>query len=118
MFRFYEQRLNARKIRLNTFDILDFSKVPNFIIDAFFGNINYKDRLFIATFCFLNGISSDRMEEILKRTHYHSIDPIKIAKLVYLHNDFRLGKYLDKYYSYNVIKGLVMYLNGTVKRKL
>lgn len=89
MFRFYEQRLKARKIRLNTFDILDFSNVPNFIIDVFFGDIN--------------GISSDQMEEILKITHYHLIEPIKIAKLVYLHNDFRQGKYLDQYYSYNII---------------
>lgn len=57
MFRFEKQRLDARKKLLNSKDILNFDKVPDFIINSFFGACGYKTKLIVVTFCVLNGIS-------------------------------------------------------------
>ena len=113
---FKDNRIKARRLRLNSFDICNFSKVPSFIIDAFFSEMSYKDTLKVCTFCFLNGISTEQMDELLlkinsnykgiKRHHIHS-----------LFKDFQQRKYVHKYYFYCTIRNVVSYLDGQIKHK-
>src|ERR1700744_3033682 len=49
--------MDARKQLLNDKDIINFNYVPEFIVNSFFGNCTYKNRLLVSTFCYLNGIA-------------------------------------------------------------
>ena len=47
MHPFEEERVSARKRLLNRFDITSFDKVPNFIVNSFFGKYSYHKQLII-----------------------------------------------------------------------
>lgn len=105
----------ARKRRLNFFAIEDFSNVPDFIVDAFFDQCDYRKRLHVSTFCFLNGIS---YEDALRLIHWpKDADTQKNFEKVYrlMTCDYFKKHYQQNYYSYSVKRGLNLYLDGEVR---
>ncbi len=114
MFRFQNKRVKARKILLDKCDVVVFRNVPDFIVDSFFGECNYKKRLIVCTFAFLNGIS---LYQLLLLVRWKQLSNLHKNKIVILLEDFSKTKYQEKFYSYNIHHGLVMYLNGNVKKK-
>ncbi len=106
--------MEVRKYILNEKDIISFNNVPQFIIDSFFGKCNYKNRLLVSTFCYLNGIAIDQLFELVQWTDTSKQDKEKIRHHFYTY--FKLERYQQQYYSFNVHHGSVMYLNGDLRR--
>lgn len=105
--------MESRRTSLNEKDVVNFTEVPEFIVNAFFGMCNYKNRLLVATFSYLNGISMDQLFELVQWTDISKNDKEKIRRL---YDYFELDRYKDNYYSYNVHTRSVMYLNGDIRR--
>lgn len=105
--------MEAQKKILNDKDIINFNDVPKFIIESFFGKCQYKTRLIVSTFCFLNGIS---MDQLLELVHWSDTSKQDESKIRHLYCYFELDRYKEKYYSYNVHRRMVMYLNGDLRR--
>lgn len=114
MFRFEKERLAARRRLLNGFDITNFDSVPDFIINAFFGNSSYKSQLLVCTFGFLNGIEVELLISLLRWTQFTEAKKVKIRSL---YRCFENSSYQGRYYSYNVHHNAVMYLNGVFRNK-
>lgn len=112
MFRFEEHRIIARRKLLNSKDIINFDKVPNFIINSFFGECCYKSRLTVVTFSFLNGISPSQCLEMCR---FKFISKTDIQKMYDLYKYFKLERYSRRYYSYSVYFGKVLFLNGDLR---
>jgi hypothetical protein len=66
-------KIMARKMRLNSYDVTVFTDVPNFIVNAFFEKSNYLKRMIISTFGFLNGIQID---DLLRLMQYPTDDKV------------------------------------------
>ncbi len=105
--------MESQKQTLDDKDIINFTDVPEFIIQSFFGKCTYKSRLLVSTFCYLNGISMDQLFELVQWSDTSKQDESKIRHLYYC---FELDRYKEKYYSYNVHRRMVMYLNGDLRR--
>lgn len=114
MYRFQPNRVRARKILLDRKDIIAFRNVPDFIVDAFFGDCTYVKRLIVSTFSFLNGLSLYQLMTLPFWKDFTDVDKNKIEAL---YRDLQRPAYQQKYYSYNVHYGLVMFLNGAVRKK-
>lgn len=112
MFRFEKQRLLARRKLLNSKYITNFDKVPDFIINTFFGECDYKSRLLIVTFCVLNGISP---YQCLLLCHLKSVSKVKLEKIEKLYKYLKKQENRSKYYSYCVFFDKVFYLNGDLR---
>lgn len=110
MFKFQKQRTNARK---NRCDVISFDNVPDHIVDAFFGSCTYKNRLIVATFGFLNGVD---VEQSIAMTHWKDTRNDERMKMIALYKDFEKPRYMENYYSYNVHRKLVMFLNGDIRK--
>ena len=114
MFRFEAQCLGARKRLLNRFDITNFDNVPGFIVNAFFGDSSYRNRLIVCTFGFLNGIAINQLISLIR---WRDMNATRIKKLRNLYNDFETkAEYRIRYYSFNVGRNLVMFLNGDIRK--
>lgn len=98
---------------LNKMDIIEFSKVPDHIVEAFFGTASFKSRMLVTVFAFVNGLSLNQLFELLKKKLLTKKDK---AKIIYLFNALKNPLFSYKYYSYNVIKGLVIFCNGDIRR--
>lgn len=111
--RIAKNRLAARIRFLNKFDVLCFNNVPDFIINAFFSDGTYLERMIVTNFCFLNGIPFKKLTILIhgrfKREH--------LKKVERLYSDFVAGRYVNHYYSFCVARKVVSFLNGTIKRK-
>lgn len=105
--------MEARRNLLDEKDVINFSNVPEFIVEAFFGKCIYKSRLLVSTFCYLNGISIDQLFQLIQWKDTSEKDKIKIRQL---YSYFELDRYKENYYSFNVHTGVVMYLNGDLRR--
>jgi hypothetical protein len=106
-------RLIARKRILDRHDIIDFSNVPGFIVDAFFGEGTYHTRLLVTTFAHVNGLNEYQIFKLLKWSPVKEKDKQKISNLlVYLQN----SENAVNYYSYNVTTKQVLYCNGDLRR--
>jgi hypothetical protein len=107
--------LEGRKKRLNTFDIIHFDKVPEHIVNAFFdyGHNHNKTRLIVATFAFLNGICYDDLIRLLHWRDFELRDKLKLKAL--LENYLTQAKYQTNYYSYSVVRNLVLFLDGKLR---
>ena len=106
-------RINARKILLNKSDTINFSHVPGFIIDSFFGKKSYKAQLIVCVFAFVNGISESQLFQLIRwipftKTHYKKISDL----LLWLEN----SPNAHKYYSYNVILNQIVFCNGDLRK--
>ena len=77
--------------------ICDFSKVPSFIIDAFFSNIEYKERLLVTTFCFLNGISLEQMDNLLSKINFNFVGDKAICIMIFSNKYLLFILYNKKY---------------------
>lgn len=106
-------KLEARKRFLTRFDYINFGRVPDFIVNAFFDDCYYQKRLIVANFAFLNGITFDQVVELVHWKGKSSKDLLKVKDLIekYLPSD----EYKAKYYSYSVVRGCVMFLDGRVR---
>lgn len=113
MFKFQKQRVKARKILLNRFDVIGFESVPDHIVDAFFGHCSYKNRLLVTAFGFLNGI---HIEQLLQLIRWKDTEEVDRRKMAALYRDFGKPNYMNKYYSYSVHHKIVMYFNGDVRK--
>lgn len=113
MFKFQRQRCEARKRFLNRFDIISFNTVPDHIVDGFYGSCNYKNRLIVLTFGFLNGLHIEQLFELIQ---WKDVTRSDQNKMIALYNDFEKPRYKTNYYSYNVHHKLVMYLNGDIRK--
>lgn len=112
MFRFQAKRVKARKILLDKCDVIAFRKVPDFIVDSFFGECNYYKRLIVCSFSILNGISFFQLTLL----QWKQLSNLQKKQMKALLADFHKPHYQAKYYSYNVHHGLVMFLNGKVRK--
>lgn len=113
MHPFEEKRAEARRRLLNRADAISFHGVPNFIINSFFGQCNYKNRLITCTFAYLNGIDA---EQLLAMVFWKDIKKQDEAKVKKLYIYFEKPEYQARYYSYNVHTKLVMFLNGDIRK--
>jgi len=113
MSHFLANRTQARKILLEKCDVISFRNVPHFIADAFFGQCTYNKRLIACTFCYLNGLSPYQLFQLHRWSDFKKVDHNKIEALL---RDFEQPAYQAKYYSYNVHHGLVMFLNGHIRK--
>lgn len=113
MHPFQEKRVKARKILLGNVDVVAFRCVPDFIVDAFFGDCTYLKRLIVCSFSYLNGISKYQLLQLIRWKDFSQNDQHKIEKLLL---DLERPEYQAKYYSFNVHHGLVMYLNGNIRK--
>lgn len=108
-----KNKLAARRTVLQRKDLVDFTYVPDFIINSFFGSCNYKNRLHVSTFCYVNGIN---FEGLLKLIHWNDVRDCEIQKVKSLMTvDYEKDQYRQKYYSYCTRRKLVVYLNGNVR---
>lgn len=113
MFKYQKERVEARKRFLNRFDAINFDCVPEHIVDAFYGSCSYKNRLIVLTFSYLNGL---HMEQVFQLVQWKDMKQSERMKMNALYGDFRKSHYKNNYYSYNVHYGLVMFLNGDVRK--
>lgn len=113
MFRFEEQRIAARKRLLNRKDLMTFDTVPDFIVNAFFGDSSYKNQLIVCTFGFLNGIEFNGLMTLIC---WKKVDDSRKRKMESLYRDFEKPEYQRRYYSFSVHYKLVMFLNGNVRK--
>lgn len=113
MFKFQKQRVEARKLFLNRFDIINFDDVPDHIVDAFYGSCTYHNRLIVSTFGYLNGLD---MNQIFELGRWKDMKPLEKNKILVLYQDFEKPRYKNDYYSYNVHHKIVMYLNGDSRK--
>lgn len=113
MFKFQKQRVEARKRFLNRFDITSFQSVPDHIVDAFYGACDYKNRLIVLTFGYLNGLHIDQVFQLIQ---WKDVTQTDRNKMVALYKDFEKERYQMNYYSYNVHHKLVMFLDGKVRK--
>lgn len=107
------KKLDAMKKFLNKMDITDFSKVPDHIVEAFFEKASYKSRMLVTVFVFVNGININQLFELLKKKLLTKEDKTKI---IYLFNALKNPVFSYKYYSYNVIRNLIIFCNGDIRR--
>lgn len=111
--RMERNKVRARKILLNKSDILSFSNVPPFIINAFFGKWSYKSQLTVTTFAFVNGISEYQLFSLIKWKPFTKTDQLKIINFFHwLENPINS----HKYFSYNVALSTVVYCNGDIRK--
>jgi hypothetical protein len=108
-----KNRIKAMKRRLTSYDFCSFNNVPNFIVEAFFGKCTYSKRLIASTFGYLNGILLEQVIEMQQWTDITISDRNKMDDL--MNNYFKQPRYRSKYYSFEIIRGLVCYLDGTVR---
>lgn len=108
--RFEKKRLEARRRYLGHLDIVDCRYVPDFIIEAFFGESTYKKRLVVSTFAYTNGINMHNLLRMIKWTGDTTQALRKIQDLI--ENYFTKEEYRKKYYSYNVNRRCVIFLDG------
>lgn len=113
MYPYQKQRVAARKTLLNRDDVVRFDEVPDFIVDSFFGSCTYKNRLITTTFGYVNGISID---QLLGLCRWKDTKNAEKEKMKQLYKTFDGTRYQQTYYSYNVHKKLVMFLNGDVRK--
>lgn len=111
-----KKRLEAMKRRLSSYDFCCFHNVPDFIIEAFYGKCTYKKRLMVSSFAYLNGITFEQTIEMQQWIDYSDADVKKIKNLMLVY--FQKDSYKNRYYSFEVIRGLVCYLNGNVKQQI
>jgi len=108
------KRLAARRTFLNNKDLVSFDNVPAFIIDSFFQKSTYHKRMIVATFSYLNGLTFD---QLLLLIHWNDYDVKDYKKLKDLYcKYFSQEEYRKKYFSYSIHTGLVMYLDGKIRR--
>lgn len=108
-----KNRLKARTILLNKNDIINFNSVPDFIIDCFFGESTYKSRLIVTTFGFVNGISPAQLLLLLRWKRFGLSGKRKIESLYEWLQNPNNGRH---YYSYSVVRKLVIFCNGDVRK--
>lgn len=113
MFRFQAKRVEARKILLDKRDVIAFRNVPHFIVDSFFGECSYYKRMIVCAFSYLNGISFFQLKLLIRWKRFLNKHEKQMEALL---TDFQKPHYQEKYYSYNVHYGLVMFLNGKVRK--
>lgn len=113
MHPFQANRVKARKILLDKVDVIAFRDVPDFVVDAFFGDCTYLKRLIVCSFSYLNGISQYQLLQLVRWKDFNQSDEKKVERLLL---DLSRPEYQAKYYSYNVHHGMVMYLNGDKRR--
>lgn len=92
--------------------MIRFDEVPDFIVDAFFGSCTYKNILTTTTFGYLNGIS---MEQLMTLCRWKDTKNREKEKMKQLYDSYEKSHYQQKYYSYNVMMKLVMFLNGDIR---
>lgn len=109
-----KNKINAMKRRLNSYDVCQFDKVPDFIIESFFNNSSYRKRLFVAEFAYLNGIQLDDLFKLIQWSSISRNDVKKITALYEIY--FEDETYRRKYYSYCTIRNVVSFLDGTLRR--
>jgi len=74
---------------------------------------NSNKRMIACTFCYLNGMSPYQLFQLNRWSDFKQVDRNKIEKLL---RDFAQPAYQARYYSYNVHYGLVMFLNGDIRK--
>lgn len=113
MYPFEEQRVKARKRLLNRLDIITFDSVPNFIVNCFFGESSYHSQLIVCTYGYLNDIEINLLISFVRWT---DLNEKRLRKMKVLYLDFEAKpQYREKYYSFNVVRRLVMFLNGDIR---
>lgn len=114
MFPFEKQRVEARKRLLNRYDVTTFDSVPNFIVNGFFDGSSYANQLIVCTFGFLNGIEIDQLISLVQ---WKNVNESRKKKMKALYIDFETKpEYRERYYSFNVCRKLVMFLNGDIRK--
>lgn len=106
-------KLEARRRNLQRFDLVDFSRVPAHIINAFYDRPSYLKRLLVAVFGFINGLSYDQLISILFWKPRRQSDDDKIKYLYDI--TFEKERYRKEYYSYSVIRNAVVFIDGTLR---
>jgi hypothetical protein len=105
--------LKAQRLRLDSFDIVTFDRVPHFIVEAFFGKCTYKKRILVSIFGYLNGILPESILEMVQWKDKEKSDVDKVQQLMTKY--LPTVEYQQRYYSYNIITGTVMYLDGKLR---
>lgn len=108
-----KNRMQACRRLLNGMDITNFDRVPEFIINSFFGQGTYRERLLVTTFGFVNGLSTDQLFLLLRWKPFRKDHQIKIIDLYKGLEDPVHGR---RYYSFNVALGLVVFCNGDIRK--
>lgn len=108
-----KNRMQACRRLLNGMDITNFDRVPEFIINYFFGQGTYRERLQVTTFGFVNGLSTDQLFLLLRWKPFRKDHQIKIIDLYKWLEDPVHGR---RYYSFNVALGLVVFCNGDIRK--
>lgn len=106
-------KIQAMKRRLTSFDYCTFSNVPDFIIEAFYGHCSYRKRLIVSTFGYLNGITFEQIVEMNQWHYFTDKQKRKVEELMKIW--FEKPEYRMRYYSFEVVRGLVVYLDGKVR---
>lgn len=106
-------KIQAMKRRLSSYDYCTFWNVPNFIIEAFYGNCSYRKRLIVSTFGYVNGTTFEQIVEMNQWRYFTNVQKKIIEDLIKVW--FEKPEYRRRYYSYEVIRGLVVYLDGKVR---
>ncbi len=73
---------------------------------------DYNKRVKVSTFGYLNGITFDQIIEMQQWTDFKISEKNKIEDLMKVY--YEQPRYRSTYYSYEIIRGLVCYLDGTV----
>ena len=107
-----EKKLKARINYLNQYDLINFSNVPDFIVNAFFDTCTYKSRVIVSSFGFLNGLDS---QSTIKLCHHRDIKELDKQKIIALFEYYKHPENAFRYYSYSIIERVVMFLNGDLR---
>lgn len=110
--RILSNKTNALRIRLNKFDVCSFNRVPQHIVNAFYGEGTYRSRLIVTTFAFCNGFSSEVLFEMLQWK------PLKKDDITKIHSLFEYLKDPEvswKYYTYGTYEEKMVYCNGDLR---
>lgn len=108
-----KKKNEARKKLLNRFDVLSFDKVPQYIVEAFFGVGCYKERMIVTVFGYVNGLSIDQIFSLIRWKNFTDKKKMKMIALFNLY--LPLQRYQVKYYSYCVRRGAQVFCDGTLR---
>lgn len=112
---YFKNRVSAYRRLLNPLDIVNFDRVPDHIVGAFFGPCTYKKKMQVATFCIINGISDHSMYILIHWTDIKSSDKYKLKGVYdYLSNLNSTNRH--KYYSYDIQLGRLVYVTGEFRK--
>lgn len=92
-----------------------FTRVPDYVIDIFFGESSYINRMQVVCFALVNGIGVDHLLSVIRWRDINNIAVQRKVRGVYRWLSDVNNPRRSEYYAFSVITNQVEFLNGDVR---